>query len=158
MGLIVVMKIKNSRLNFLKFILLSLFLISCSPEPEPINYGQDVCDLCKMSITDNKFAAELVTTKGKVYKFDSIECLLQFKNFELDENEKIHSEWVNNFSKPGELIALSKAYFLLNENFRSPMGLNVLSFSTQDEMRIIKNEHGGKELTYNEVMKLALEE
>jgi len=158
MGLIVVMKIKNSRLNFLKFILLSLFLISCSPEPEPINYGQDVCDLCKMSITDNKFAAELVTTKGKVYKFDSIECLLQFKNFELDENEKIHSEWVNDFSKPGELIDLSKAYFLLNENFRSPMGLNVLSFSTQDEMGKIKNEHGGKELTYNEVMKLALEE
>lgn len=138
--------------------LLSLFLISCSPKPEPINYGQDVCDLCKMNITDNKFAAELVTAKGKVYKFDSIECLFQFKNFELDENEKIHSEWVNDFSNPGELIDLSKAYFLLNEHFRSPMGLNVLSFSTQDGLRNIKNEHGGKELTYNEVMKLALEE
>lgn len=144
--------------TFIILLPLSFLFLSCSPKPEPINYGQDVCDLCKMNITDNKFAAELITTKGKIYKFDSIECLFQFKNSILDENEKIHSEWVNDFSNPGELIDLNKAHFLLSEQFRSPMGLNVLSFSSENELLKIKSEFGGKELSYNDVMKLVIEE
>ncbi len=31
-----------------------------------------------MLITDNKYGAELITTKGKIYKFDSMECLVEF--------------------------------------------------------------------------------
>ncbi len=147
--------------KFLRLIFLSLLILffsSCSPKPEPINYGQDVCDLCKMNITDNKFAAELVTTKGKIYKFDSIECLFQFKNSVLDENEKIHSEWVNDFSNPGKLIDLKNAHFLLSDYFRSPMGLNVLSFFSQEELTKHKNNYGGKELSYDDVMKLVIED
>jgi len=140
--------------NFLVF-LFSIFMISCSPKPEPIKYGQDVCDLCKMNITDNKFAAEIVTRKGKVFKFDSIECLFNFKHTEL-ENSTIHSEWVNDFANPGELINLKNAYFLHSEVFRSPMGLNVLSFSSKEKRDEIKNQHGGKELTYEEVFNLAV--
>ncbi|MEJ5304933.1 MAG: nitrous oxide reductase accessory protein NosL [Ignavibacteria bacterium] len=137
------------------FILIfTLSLISCSPKPEPINYGQDVCDLCKMNITDNKFAAELVTKKGKVYKFDSIECLFNFKNLEI-EGVEIHSEWVNDFSNPGQLINLKEAYFLQSDVFRSPMGLNVLSFSSKEEREKIINQYGGKVLTYDEVFELA---
>lgn len=149
-------KIKSFNLKLI--ILLSLLVISCSRKPEQINYGQDVCDLCKMNITDNKFAAELVTAKGKVYKFDSIECLFQFKNLVLDEKQKIHSEWVNDFSNPGELIDLTKAYFLLSEYFRSPMGLNVLSFSSHNKLVEIQSKYGGKELKYDEVLKLAMED
>jgi copper chaperone NosL len=146
------MKSINLTLVFTFFV--STILISCSPKPEPINYGQDVCDLCKMNITDNKFAAEIVTKKGKVYKFDSIECLLTFKDLELDEKE-IHSEWVNDFSNPGNMINLKEAYFLQSDVFRSPMGLNVLSFSSKEKRDEIKNQNGGKELTYNEVFELA---
>ncbi len=144
--------------NLFLMIALTLILASCNPKPEPINYGQDVCDLCKMNITDNKFAAEIVTAKNKIYKFDSIECLFNFKNSVLDKSEEIHSEWVNDFSNPGELIELNKAHFLLSEHFKSPMGLNVLSFSSHEKLLEIKNEHGGKELSYDEVKKLATEE
>jgi copper chaperone NosL len=140
--------------NFLVFFL-PLIMISCSPKPEPINYGQDICELCKMNITDNKFAAEIVTKKGKVHKFDSIECLFIFKNVEIEIAE-IHSEWVNDFANPGELINLKNAFFLHSDVFRSPMGLNVLSFSSKEKRDEIKNQHGGKELTYDEVFKLAL--
>lgn len=41
-------------------------LWSCSIAPEPINYGQDGCHFCKMTIVDKVHAAEIVTTKGKV--------------------------------------------------------------------------------------------
>lgn len=144
--------------NLILYIILPLIIISCTPKPEPINYGQDVCDLCKMNITDNKFAAEIVTAKNRIYKFDSIECLFNFKTNILDENEKIHSEWVNDFSNPGELIDLKKAHFLLSEHFKSPMGLNVLSFSSHEKLIEIKNEYGGEELNYEDVEALSFED
>lgn len=136
----------------------ALLLASCSPKPEPIDYGNDVCDFCKMNITDNKYAAELVTSKGKVYKYDSIECLFQFKDLEFKSDDEIHSELVNDFSNPGELIDLKKAFFLKSEMFRSPMGMNVLSVSSEEKLNEIKSQHGGEILTYNEVKKLALEQ
>jgi copper chaperone NosL len=111
-----------------------------------------------MNITDNKFAAEIVTTQGKVFKFDSIECLFNYKHSAMDEKIKIHSEWVNDFSNPGQLIDLTKAHFLYNDVIRSPMGLNVLSFSSKNDLIKTQKEYGGKELTYNEVMELAIRE
>ncbi len=149
------------KLNLMSKIITSilvLFFISCYKKPEPIEYGKDVCDLCKMNITDNKFAAEIITTKGKIYKFDSIECLFQFKQYALDTEEKIHSEWVNDFSNPRTFIDLRKAFFLHSEVFRSPMGLNVLSFSTQEKLNEILNQYGGHVMKYDEVMNLAVEE
>lgn len=133
----------------------ALLLISCSPKPEPIDYGNDICDFCKMNITDNKYAAELVTSKGKVYKFDSIECLFQYKDLEFKSDDEIHFELVNDFTNPGELIDLRKAFFLLSDVFRSPMGMNVLSVSSEEKLNEIKSQHGGEVLTYNEVRKLA---
>ena len=42
------------------------FLTGCSTEPLPIRYGQDNCDFCKMTISDHRFGAEIVTKKGKI--------------------------------------------------------------------------------------------
>lgn len=137
---------------------LLIILFACTPEPQPINYGADICDFCKMNITDNKYAAEIVTSKGKVYKFDSIECLFQFKDLEFKTDDEIHSELVNDFSNPGELIDLRKAFFLKTDLFRSPMGMNVLSVSSEAKLSEMKSQHGGEVLTYNEVRKLASEQ
>lgn len=145
-------------MKYLTILFAVFLLISCSPNPEPIDYGNDVCDFCKMNITDNKYAAELVTSKGKVYKFDSIECLFQFKELEFKSDDEIHSELVNDFSNPGELIDLRKAFFLKSYVFRSPMGMNVLSVSSEEKLSEIKSQHGGEVLTYNEVRKLASEQ
>lgn len=135
-----------------------ILLFACSSQQEPIDYGNDICDFCKMNITDNKYAAEIVTSKGKVYKFDSIECLFQFKNLEIKNADEIHSEMVNDFSNPGELIDLRKAFFLKSDVFRSPMGMNVLSVASEEKLNEIKKKDGGEILSYSEVNKLALEQ
>ncbi|MDX1911017.1 MAG: hypothetical protein SFV22_06010, partial [Saprospiraceae bacterium] len=53
-----------------------LNMVACSTGPEPIRYGQDNCHACKMTLTDRRFGAEIVTKKGKVYKFDDLNCLM----------------------------------------------------------------------------------
>jgi copper chaperone NosL len=50
---------------------------SCEVRPDAINYNEDQCEYCKMKISDTRFGAELVTRKGKIYKYDSAECLLR---------------------------------------------------------------------------------
>ena len=56
----------------------ALILSSCSVEPQAIAIGKDLCDECHMTIMDPKFGGEVVTKKGKVFKFDDVHCLIRF--------------------------------------------------------------------------------
>lgn len=137
-------------------LLLPLLVIvsSCSKSPEPINYNSDECEYCHMQIVDNQFAAEIVTDKGKVYKFDSIECLAGFalvKNLVEDQNQNLY---VNDFNDGGNFLDIRKSFFTHNPDFCSPMGLNVQTFKTKTEAEKFVKENGGAELNWNDVIKL----
>lgn len=140
---------------FISAFLLMIIIPGCSPEIEPINYGIDACQYCKMNITDNKFAAEIVSVKSKVFKFDSIECLFAFEYEEMIDKDEIHSEWVCDYSNPDNFIPLSKVFYLHNDELRSPMGLNVLCFATKVKLEEIRKNNGGTELTFTELKSLA---
>ena len=76
--------------TYILFTFLSLVILSCGISPLPIDYNHDECAYCKMKIADARFGAELVTSKGKVFKFDSAECLIW--SYINDEN----TEYVEN--------------------------------------------------------------
>jgi copper chaperone NosL len=95
-------------------------MLACAPKPKPIEYGADGCEYCKMTIVDNQYAAEAVTDKGRVYKFDAIECMV---NYTLNNPEtEMAFLLVNHFTQPGELISVDKSTFLISKNMPSPMG------------------------------------
>ncbi len=136
------------------FIFLSLIYLSCGKLPEPINYGRDECEHCRMIITDNKYGAEVVTEKGKIYKFDSIECLIEFA---LEKNmigEVKQTILITDFSKPEELIDAKTAFYVHNDKFKSPMGLNVSAFGAESNMTSFITENGGSKLTWVDVIEL----
>jgi copper chaperone NosL len=60
-------------------IFIMIMLIACNPERKPIQYGEDKCAFCRMSIVDQRFGGEIVTQKGKVYMFDAVECMVNYK-------------------------------------------------------------------------------
>jgi copper chaperone NosL len=133
---------------------LTSFFYSCTKSAEPINYGKDECEYCRMMITDNKYGAEVVTDKGKIFKFDSIECLIEFaleKNSVGDVNQ---SFLVTDYSKPAELIDAKTAFYVHNDNVRSPMGLNVSAFKTEQDLNSFIETNGGKKLNWVEVIEL----
>ena len=146
---------KLHQISSLLFIMFLLFLIfSCGKDAEPINYGHDECEYCRMLITDNKYGAELITEKGKVYKFDSVECLI---NYALVENLIGNNEitmLVSDFSNPGNFTDARTAFYLHNNQFRSPMGLNVMAFGTKDKRSGFKNENGGNQFLWIDVIEL----
>ncbi len=107
-------------------------LSSCSGQgPEPIVTGRDHCAGCKMAIADNRFACELITSKGRVYKFDDLHCLVGYVKQQPAETGSRY--YVSDFHAPEQLIDLEHAVIVLNEAFRSPMGGNMAAFKDQSE-------------------------
>lgn len=136
------------------FFLVLLIISGCSQEPQPIEYDKDSCTHCMMLITDAKYGAELITSKGKCYKFDAVECLVDYliehKSDEMDNA----ALWITDFTKPFHFINARTAHYLQNEKFHSPMGFNVLAVEDENEIKKIKDEHGGKQLNWKELVQL----
>ena len=130
---------------------LLLTFFSCNVSPQDIDYGNDGCHFCKMTIVDKVHAAEFVTSKGKVYKFDATECMINFlKDFE--DASEVELYLTNNYSEPEALIDATKATFLISENIPSPMGAFLSAFKSKAEAEKILSEKGGTLYSWNELL------
>lgn len=106
---------------------LGLF-IACSKEPQPIEYGRDNCDFCEMTIVSKVHSAQAVSQKGKQYKYDAIECMV---NDQLEHNYDMAVNLVADYEQPGTMIEVDKARFVINDSIKSPMGGNLAAFNIE---------------------------
>ena len=125
-------------------------LVSCSKEKQPIAYGEDSCDFCKMTIVDQIHGAEIVTDKGKVYKFDALECLIDFKQEMVKETPE--QFFTNHYLVPSELISAQTAIYLISENIPSPMGEFITAFPNREQAQKVQLEKGGAIYTWDEIL------
>jgi len=121
--------------RFAIIFLMTVQMIACQPEKAPIDYGLDKCHFCKMTIVDKRFGAELVTSKGKVYKFDATECLIHFISTKEVPVREMALLLTNTFDQPGDLIKVEQCSFLQCENMPSPMGAFINPFLSEDRAR-----------------------
>jgi len=130
----------------------------CGPsEPVPLAYGEDTCDRCHMGLVDERYGAELITRTGRVYTFDSVECLAAFYLREIDRGQ-VASLWVTNFRAPSRLVPAEEAFYLRSPDLRSPMGMNLTAFGPGIERRAVENSFGGEILDWAGVLALVEEE
>jgi copper chaperone NosL len=101
---------------------------------------------------DKKFGAELVTQKGKVYKFDDVNCMLNFYNDTENSAEQFKYKLVVDFSQPEKLITASDAFFLKSDEIKSPMASEIAAFESKDSMEKLKEEWNGIYLVWGEVV------
>ena len=109
--------------------------MSCNTVPQPIKLGADACSFCKMSISDNRFGAEIITKKGKVFKFDDMHCLLEFRKANTINNNDIKETYFVNFDEPHNFIDAPKAFLLKSDGLHSPMNGNVAAFSDENKLK-----------------------
>lgn len=128
-------------------------LMSCNTGPQSIKLGVDVCSFCKMSIADEHFGAEIITKKGKVYKFDDMHCLLAFRKANTINNADIKETWLINFEEPHNFIESSKAFLLKSDELHSPMGGNIANFSDEAKLKEAMQKFKGEEISWDEYLK-----
>lgn len=118
----------------------ALLLFSCSQNgPQEITKGEQ-CENCKMNIEDLKYSAELVTEKGRVYKFDDVTCL---NSYVTSNTDKVGGAKTYVADYPtGKLIDFEKATFIKGGTIKSPMGGNMQAYQNKAEAEKAKAEFG----------------
>ena len=136
--------------KYLLLAIIPLFITSCEVKPKPIQYGQDHCHLCDMTVVDKTHASEYVTKKGRSYPFDSEECLIWKLGKDKNENEMAYI-LVADYNHPGKLIDATSATYLISENIKSPMGANLSAFATKEAAEKAVKKYGGKLYNWKEI-------
>jgi copper chaperone NosL len=132
-------------------IFLSIFISSCSTKPEPFKYGKDDCYFCKMGVVDTKFGGEVITKKGKVYKFDDVICMVRFLKADGVKENDIEEKVIINAEKENDFVDVSKTIFWISPELRSPMGSNAAAFSSQQAAEKAKNGKDGQLMNWDEL-------
>ena len=132
---------KIFRLTFPVFFV--MIMVSCNSKPVPIKMG-DACTFCKMGVADNRFGAEMITKKGKTYKFDDIHCLLGFIKENSVPKDQEKSILFVDFNAPHDFIESENVYLLNSENLRSPMGGNIAAFTSEATLKQSQDKLGGE--------------
>ncbi len=145
------LSVKIGSRSFLIFSLLTLSLGGCSTQPQPLRIGQDNCDFCKMTISDNRFGAEIVTRKSKIFKFDDEHCIVAFLNSKKVAQQDIAGIYFTDFNTPNQLINVEKAFFLQSPVLKSPMNGNVAAFSNEDSLQKIFQQLNGNKISWKEM-------
>lgn len=128
---------------------LGLFLTGCGARgPAPILWGEDACHFCQMTLVDKGFAAERVNAKGKVFKFDSIECLLEdVRAHPLRSGERLY---VSDRSRPdAPMTEAAAAHYLQGGTLASPMGKALAAFAAPDSASAWRGRLGGELVEWN---------
>jgi len=130
-------------------VLIAFLMVSCgSNEPKPINLNTDMCDFCKMTIANGKFGSELITTKGRYYKFDDVACMIQFAK---SNQTPVNHFFVNDYLKENELFPAEKCFFLKGGIINSPMRGNLAAFSSINEQKKFQSKLNAEPMTWQQV-------
>lgn len=133
------------------FLLLVVFtLAGCKSGPEPIVIGKDPCSFCKMTISDPRFGAEWVSSRGKLFKFDDVHCLLAYRRNSPDSADKGSLYFVDFFGDH-RLLPQKQSLFYQSEALHSPMGGNIAACAVEDSLKLLAQQFPGKKISWSEL-------
>ncbi len=139
--------------NAALFVIAIAMMSSCSTAPEPIKLGKDNCFFCKMTISDARYGAELVTKKGKVFKFDDSKCLLDYIHADVEVSKEIGKLYLVDFNEPHLLLDTETAFILRSEEFKSPMNGFLAAFSSEAIMKKMAFETKAEIVSWKSLIK-----
>lgn len=134
----------------LSLLVLGIAFISCTQNgPEPIKLNKDACDHCKMTIADGRFGSELITTKGRVYKFDDLSCLIGYDA--ANKTVPVQSYYIHDFTARSVLIEATSAFYVKSEKARSPMRGDIAAFAKKEDAERLAREWGAVVSSWKDV-------
>ena len=104
-----------------------------------------------MTIIDKKFGAELVSTKGKIFKFDDLVCMVEYLNDGLISENDISKKLVIDHQTENNFIEVEKATFFVSNELHSPMNGNAAAFINQAAALKYQDDKQGLIMDWNQV-------
>lgn len=143
-------RFKKNNISIALLVITSLMLGSCnSTEPKPIKLNSDTCDFCKMTISNAKFASELITKKGRYYKFDDVSCMIKY--VKATSGLTSSKLFLTSYMDDNSFIPVEKGFYLLGGTISAPMGGKVAAFDTDKKAIGWQTKLGAKKATWEEI-------
>lgn len=136
----------------MSLLILTIGLVSCNTSAEPIKLGVDNCAFCKMTVSDARYGAEIVTKKGKTFKFDDAHCILSYMKNLITAND-IGNVYFVDFDGKHELINVKDALFFQSDELNTPMAGNVAAVSNKESLQKLSSQFKGNEVSWEDLMK-----
>lgn len=139
-------------MKILSYYILLFVIISCgTKEADPIKLSVDGCEYCKMKISDGKFGGELITAKGRIYKFDDMHCMI---NYHIENQaSKVQSFYIHDFNQDNVLIPAETAFYIKDGEINSPMHGNIIATKTQKEADELAEKFKATPSSWSEINK-----
>lgn len=128
-------------------------LTSCQKravEPVAIE-ANEMCSFCRMSISEKRYAAELIDSDGQAYKFDDIGCMANFIK-QKRNNASIQATFVMDFDRR-EWLEAENASYVRSSEFKTPMNGGIVAFKDQSSAQAAATKYRGTMLPFAEVTK-----
>jgi copper chaperone NosL len=126
-----------------------LLLAACVPvRPRAIAWGHEQCAHCHMTLTDHRFAAEVITRTGKVVTFDDVGCLQAWLN---GNQGPVSRVWVVDFAAPDQWLPADSAVYLQSDTIRTPMASGLVAVRPGRAADSLRAVLGGKLQTWREL-------
>ncbi len=138
--------------NTLLVLFLVINLIACNSIPPKIKLGKDICTFCKMTVTDNRFGAVLISPKGKSYIFDDEQCLISYMKANKSTMTNESSIYFTNFSQDHLLLNAENAFIVQSEAIHGPMNGLFAAFSSKDSATQFIQLNTGNLITLKEML------
>jgi copper chaperone NosL len=134
-----------------------LFVAGCNkggdPTPVAIYPGEDVCETCRMLISDQRFAAECLMKKGRVKKFDDTICMVRYfdmaKTLGTDTRDDVRAYFVKDYDSK-EWLNAQKAHFV-KADVTTVMGYGMLAFGSEERAREFAQQYRGRLLSFDDI-------
>lgn len=142
-------------LSILICILISLIcLAACGsnanaePTPPTIHYGEDMCHMCGMIISDERFAAAYITRAGENFIFDDTGDMVQYH---LQNQTNVAAFFVHDHQDKSWIRA-ETAFFVLSDDITTPMGSGIAALASKEQAQALANEVSGQMMTFDQVL------
>jgi copper chaperone NosL len=127
------------------------FLAGCQPvdpdRPPTVRFGEEACAACRMIISDERFAAALITGAGDTLKFDDIGCLIEHQGGRVGPDVAC---WVRNFNGQ-EWLKAPSATFLHSPSVDSPMGYGLAALPGGHQAHELATRPDSRSLKFDEL-------
>lgn len=123
---------------------------ACAPadgiQAPEIFYGQELCEECGMIISDAKFAAATIDTKGGARKFDDISGMLIYH---MDHpTAQVRAYFVHDY-KTQSWLRGETAFYVWSSRADSPMGDGIAAFADKTAAETRARQVGGQILKFD---------
>ncbi len=131
--------------------LLAVLLLGCSsgpPEPATLDTRNDACAFCRMSVSDARFAGQLVAPGEEPMFFDDLGCLRDY----LRRQGQLPSRSLAYVAdhRTRAWVAAARAVLTKLETLETPMGSHVIAHADAGSRDADPDARGGTPLTASE--------